>query len=262
MFNQDKLINFFLKFGFTSLALTGIIFLQNTQLETLRAEATVSKENFKEEANKEKVSINMLKQAPTLGFNNLIADWSFIKFVMYYGDTEARKETDYSLVPDYFKIVVDRDPRFIDSYLYFSLANSVYAGRPDITVALMNKGLQSLSPKISSKSPYVWLYKGTDELLFLGDNQAAKNSFKTAATWAKVQHTEEGDAIAFRASETAQFLETNPDSKRARISAWSMILANSRDKQSQQLALKQIELLGGQVAFTSSGVHVKVPEDS
>ena len=39
----------------------------------------------------------MLKNLPSFGFDNLIADWTFLKFLQYFGDDEARDVTGYDL---------------------------------------------------------------------------------------------------------------------------------------------------------------------
>ena len=80
-----------------------------------------------------------------------------------------------SLSPEYFETVVKHDPRFVGAYLHFAPASTMFAGQPQKTVAIMSNGLKYLNPRID-KSYLVWTYKGVDELLFLGDTKAARNS--------------------------------------------------------------------------------------
>lgn len=186
----------------------------------------------------------------------MIADWVFLGFLQYFGDGQVRQQTGYSLVPEYFEIIVNRDPRFIKSYLFFSVASSIYAGRPDRTVTLMNQGLKSLSPDMP-QAYYIWLYKGTDELLFLGDTEAAQHSHEMAARWASMSNESDGKRIAALSNQSAQFLARNPDSKKAQVNSWTMILVNAVDGRTRQLAIDRIEALGGQVSISPKG-EVKI----
>lgn len=242
--------------------LLGITFLQHPKLESLTPKTGISKAQAQREANQSKTQLSLLQKLPSLGFDNLIADWAYLSFLQYFGDGPARQKTGYALVPDYFETIVNRDPRFIKAYLYLSPATSLYAGRPDRTVALMNQGLKSLSPTEQPRSYLVWLYKATDELLFLGDSQAAKNSYEMAAKWASVSTDPDSQRLAKSARRTAKFLAQNPDSKQAQVSAWLMVLSNAVDDATRRLAIQQIQKLGGEVSIDSQGeVKVQLPQD-
>jgi len=209
----------------------------------------------------EGVRLNSLNKLPSLGFDNLIADWAFLNFLQYFGDSQARQKTGYSLNPKYFEVIVNRDPHFVKSYLFLSPATSIYAGRPERAVALMEKGLKSLSPDTSPDAYYVWLYKGTDELLFLGDTKASQHSHEMAASWASMSNDPDGKRIAALSNQTAQFLARNPDSRQAQVNSWTMILVNAVDNRTRQLAVNRIKALGGQVSISSQGeVKVQLPE--
>ncbi len=246
-----------------SLCLVAIAQLQLSKLSRLNALAHQpgSKAQYVKEEVLEKTNLELLRRSPSLGFDNLIADWTFLKFLQYFGDGEVRQKMGYSIAPEYFEVIVGRDPRFIKSYLFLSSASSIYAGRADQTVALMNKGLKSLSPETSPDAYYVWLYKGTDELLFLGNTKAAQHSHKMAAQWASVSDDPDSKRIAALSRQTAQFLAGNPDSRQAQVNSWTMVLVNSVDNRTRQLATGRIEALGGQVTITPQGeVKVQLPE--
>lgn len=244
------------------LCILGVGFLQVPQLNKLRAsQKTALPETLNRELQSEKLRINLLGQLPAFGFDNLIADWVFINFLQYFGDDEVREKTGYSLSPEYFEVVLERDPYFLQAYLFLSSSTSLYAGRPERSVALMEKGLKSLTPKVPRKSYYVWRYKGIDELLFLGNAQAAKQSFETAAQWASNYADEESKQVAAISRRTAEFLARNPSSKSAQVGAWTMVLGNQVDVQTRNLAIKRIEALGGKVFITPQGaVQVRPPK--
>lgn len=239
-----------------------ICFLQVPQLNKIMTKAkTALPEQLKKEVRAEEVRLNMLQKLPSFGFENLFAIWVWLGFLPYFGDDIARQQTGYNLSPAYFEIIVYRDPRFLETYLFLSNSISMYAGLPEQSVALMEKGLKSLSPKAPPRSYYVWRYKGTDELLFLGEAQAARQSFEKAAEWASTYSDTESKNVAAISRQTAQFLARNPNSKFAQVGAWTMVLQNAVDDRTRRIAISRIEALGGKVIITpEGGVQVQLPE--
>lgn len=228
--------------------------LQVPQLREISAQSgTASVEVLNQELEAEKLRLGLLRKLPTFGFDNLMADWVFLDFLEYFGDDLAREKTGYALSPEYFEVILRRDPRFLDAYLFLSGSASIYAGLPQRAVNLMAEGLKHLSPQAPPRSYYVWRYKGTDELLFLGDSQAAQRSFETAADWASTYSDPESQQIAQVSRRTAQFLARNPRSKTAQVAAWSTVLSNATDDRTRKIAIERIRGLGGDVFITPEG---------
>ena len=246
------------------LCLLGVSFLQVPQLNELNSsKKTASLETLKQEIHSEKLRLNILQQLPTFGFDNLMADWIYINFLQYFGDDEVRQKTGYSLSPEYFEVILARDPRFLNAYLSLSTSTSLYAAMPERSVALMELGLKSLSPKVPLKSYYVWRYKGIDELLFLGNSSKAKQSFETAAQWASTYSDEESKQVAAISRQTTEFLAHNPQSKSAQIAAWIMVVSNPVDEQTRKLAIQRIKALGAKVHITpQGGLQVQPPKEN
>ncbi len=46
----------------------------------------------KQAEKQEAIRLDLLKKSPTFGFNNVIADWTFLNFLQYYGDTPYEKK--------------------------------------------------------------------------------------------------------------------------------------------------------------------------
>jgi hypothetical protein len=247
----------------TSLSLiigtAGIVSLQNNNLKTKIA--AQEQTSYLQEEQALKATINLQKNLPTFGLNNLIADWNYLQFIQYFGDAEAREVTGYSLVTDYFEVAVDKDPRFTQSFLSFSAANSIFAGQPQKTVKLINQVLESATPDLPGYPFLLWTYKATDEILFLGNLGAAKNSYEQAAEWASMRNDDLGKEMAGRYLATAQFLASNPDSTDAQIAAWANVLSQAQDIKTQQHAIKQLEKLGAEVSVTKAGeIKITRPE--
>lgn len=242
------------------LCLTSIVLLQRDRLQLKSSQLTQGEYVRQEQT--EKVSLNILSNIPAFGFKNLLSDWICLRFIQYFGDGEAREQTGYSLSPEYFAAIVERNPRFVEAYLPLAPATSIFAGQPQKTVALIKQGLQSISPETSPLSYYLWIYKAVDEMLFLGDIKAAKQSYETAAKWAETYNDPASQARAANARQTAQFLAKDPNSKIARIGAWTMVLSSAPDEKTQQRAISQIKALGGEIIVTSEGrLNVKVPKE-
>ena len=242
------------------LCASGIVALQLPKLnQDLEAN---SQNNLSRKVEAQKARLRLLQQIPTFGLNNLLADWTFLNFLQYFGDQAARDATGYRLSPEYFKVILNYDPRFLDAYFFLSASSSLYAGMPEQTVELMEETLQRLSPKDPPRAYYIWRYKALDELLFLGDAQAAQRSFEKAAEWASTYSDEEAKRVEQITNRTAQRLAENPSDKTVQINAWAGVLSYAKDEQTRQNVIHRIEELGGKVTIDSQGqMQISFPEE-
>ncbi|MGF1536859.1 MAG: hypothetical protein ACFB4J_10305 [Elainellaceae cyanobacterium] len=245
--------------GLAAIALSsavGIGLLQGQRLNALKGDAAqpaLAPAEQAEAESRQRQQLQTLRQVPTFGFRNLVADWVMLQFIQYFGDFEARRQRGYGLSPDYFDIILSRDPYFRDAYLFLSASGTLYAGQPQRTVEIFERELTHLAPTTPERAYVLWRYKGSDELLFLGDAEAAAESFATAAAWGSAYEDPESEAIAAQSQQMAEFLRENPDSRAAQISAWGIVLTNAFDQRTQQLAIQQIEQLGARVEVDGSG---------
>ncbi|MDB9405777.1 hypothetical protein PN470_16185 [Microcystis sp. CS-574] len=228
--------------------------MQQEKVKTLTKEKLLER-NYSQESRLENAQVELLKNIPSFGFDNMLANWAMLQFIQYYGDGDARRETGYGLSPDFMEIVTKNDPKFVRAYLMMSVASSVNAGKPERTIEIMNKGLAKLSPDIND-AYFVWLYKGVDELLFLGDIPAAKKSNQMAADWAKIAGNK---FIEKSARGTVKFLETNPDSRAPRVGAWMLVWISSQDEETRRLAKENIEKLGGKLVVVNNNQVMAIP---
>jgi hypothetical protein len=242
------------------LCLTSVVLLQRPRLQLKSSQLT--KADYLRQEQAQKINLNILSNIPAFGFENLLSDWIMLRFIQYFGDGEAREKTGYSLSPEYFAAVVERNPRFVEAYPMLAPASSIFAGQPQKSISVIEQGLKSISPKTSPLSYYLWTYKGIDEMLFLGNTEAAKQSYEMAAKWAETYKDPVSQEIAANTRQTAQFLAKDPDSNIARIGAWSMVLSSAPDEKTQQRAISQIKALGGEIIITPEGrLSVKVPKE-
>ncbi|PSB25853.1 hypothetical protein [Stenomitos frigidus] len=237
-------------------ALTGVIVLQRSQL----ARPSMWQSDPKQAEQQEAVKLRLIKQLPTLGFSNLIADWTFLNFLQYYGDNDVRAKTGYALSPQYFDIITRLDPRFVDIYLFLSGSISYQLGDPQTAVKLMDRGTAALSPQVSPKAFQVWRFKGLDQLLLLGDVPASIHSHEMAEKW--VQGTPY-QALAPLFQQTAEFLRRDPNSVPVRFQAWMSIYYQAgaaHDKTTQARAKREILALGGQTRMQDGELTFFLPE--
>jgi hypothetical protein len=236
----------------------GIVALQKPQLNSNQK---TDIEKYNQQELKEKATASLLAKTPSFGYSNLIANWSFLKFLVYFGDGDVRQHTGYAVTTDYFKTVVKNDPRFVKAYFYMSPATSLFAGNPEQSTSLIEQGLASITPQSSPDSYFLWIYKAIDELLFLGDSKAAKASYDNGIEWASYYDDDRSKAVAARMKVMSNFLANNPDSVEAQIGSWFQLLTNAKDDLTRQRAMNNIEKLGGKIEFTPQGVTVTVPEE-
>ncbi len=242
--------------GLGALALASgvvIITLQQFRLNNLKQATDLTPEIVERQAKTEAASLDLWQQLPTYGYDNLVSDWVFLRFLQYFGDDEARRLGDYRLSADYFEVIVDLDPWFKEGYYYLSGSSSLYAGTPDRTVELLNRGLAQMTPTVPDQSFYLWRMKAIDEHLFLGDIPAAIQSYKTAAAWAAYYDDPESQNARQRSEASAAFLERDPRSIMARVTAWSSVLGQARDVETQRRAIAELEALGVIVRIDENG---------
>jgi tetratricopeptide (TPR) repeat protein len=238
-----------------------VIYLQTPQLASLKQQQKgLSTADLQQAEARAKVRLSLVKMLPALGFDNLVADWHFMEFLQYFGDSDLRRQAGYAAALDYFDVIIDRDPRFLYAYYYLSNTGSLYAGQPERSVALMTQGLKSFTPQVPDRGYYVWRLKGVDELLFLGRVPDARTSMLTAADWARQQLDREGQNVAQVSLNTAKYLARNPNSKQAQFDAWNMVLNAAVDESVVKRAISEIRATGGKVTASPTGeIKVEAP---
>ncbi|QDZ40747.1 hypothetical protein FRE64_12800 [Euhalothece natronophila Z-M001] len=189
----------------------------------------------------------------------MVANWAYLRSLQYFGDKPARRETGYSLLPKYLEVIAKQDPQFIQAYRFIAPVSSIYAGRPQETIHWLERALEEMSPE-APLAYVVWVHKAHDELLFLGDAQAASKSYKMAAEWASKNPDTERNANSLR--RTAEFIEENPTSPIPKIGSWGMVLRHTPDQEVQEIAIENIQELGGDVIVDEQGrVQIEFPEE-
>ncbi len=258
----NKLIKTFTALLTLAIGSTSIIYLQKRNLK--QQEIVTDNTYYLLEEQKLASIAKLQKNMPSFGFDNLLADLTYLNYVQYFGDGKAREVTGYSVVTDYFEDIVNRDPNFIQSHLVMSSANSLFAAQPEKTVDLINQALENVNPQVPNYPFLLWTYKATDEILFLGDIKAAKNSYQNAAKWAKTYRGYENDLgkeMSERFNKTANFLASDPNPAQAQFGAWMSTLTTAKDRKTQDYVLKRLKELGAEINISPDGrLDIKPPK--
>ena len=254
-FSGRKTIPKFVVAGLMGMAFfAGVMALQFPRFRVAQdASINLSSDQLQQQSDALALQLQLTQTIPALGFNNLVANWQFLSFLQYFGDAEARARTDYQASPEFFKVIIPRDPYFFIPYVFLSTSTSIYAAQPQTTVDLMAQGLTYLNPTLPPEAPLIWRYKAVDELLFLGNPDVAIQSYQTAADWADQSPYAEIQATGDLSRQTAAFIAENPDSSRTLVAGWSQILGQAVDQTTFNLAVEQIEALGGEVIRQPDG---------
>ena len=241
-----------------STVIAGIAILQFDRLK----QPSISLQTPQQAEQQERLRLNLLSKMPSFGFDNLVADWTFLNFVQYYGDTPTREKTGFSLGVDYFDMITRRDPRFVDSYLFLSGTVSHQLGQPELAQKMMKRGTDALSPQMHPRAFSVWRWMAVDQILLLGDLPGAARSFDMTAKWAA--QSEDYKQFAPNFQQTANFLRTNPDIQFVQFQTWLMVYQDATagaDKPTRDRANRELLKLGaierknekGETVFTVPG---------
>ena len=209
----------FIKVAIAAVAIAGIIKLQQPQLQQLSAREVASAEDQRQEA----LNLALMNRSPSFGFDNVLADWAFLNFVQYDGDTATRKTVGYPLAPKYFDIITRLDPRFVDSYVFLSSIMSYQMGMPKEAIALMDRGTSALTPKDHPRAFLVWRLKGLDQLLMANDLKGSQFSYDQAGDWALASSDASVRQVGPIFKQTAEFIRTDPNNKTVLLWSWSAI---------------------------------------
>ncbi|MBW4463483.1 MAG: hypothetical protein KME47_25070 [Nodosilinea sp. WJT8-NPBG4] len=241
--------------------LLALVPLQQQRLANLQ-DRSATNQRLDQQDQSTAATLALAQKMPTFGFDNLVSDWFFLRFLQYFGDDEARATTGYDLSPEFFRVVIPKDPYYRMFYLFLSGSTSNFAAQPEQSVAITAQGLERLNSTVPSDGFYIWRYRGVDELLYLGDGKAAQQSFQTAADWGRQSPEADAPSIAENSQRTADFLANNPLSKQAQVNAWASVLANAFDDATRQKAIDRIEALGGSVMISETGeMRLQFPPD-
>jgi len=179
------------------------------------------------------------KYFPAFGYDNLLADFVWMRFAQYYGDQRSRQMSGYKLSYEYLDVITDRDPKFEKAYLAanFSVANKM--GRTDLAEKLLTKGVRN-----NPDSYLIWQYRGFLHLLYTGAPDKAAFSFKQNAIIAVAREGNAKQAWGNYWWQMGSYLESNQPSVWQLRTIWNEVFNSAPDGETKILALGQLKKLG------------------
>lgn len=189
-----------------------------------------------------RTQLQLAARMPSLGFDNLLANWAFLSYLQYFGDTEVRQATGYTANEDYFELMTLRDPRFTTLAPFISAGVAYYAGKPEKSVALMTRMTDVLDPKHQPDAFWVWRFKAFDQYLLLNDIPATVASLEMASRWAAM--TSKYRRVAPFFQETADFLRRDPNTLAVRFYSWNEVYQAAVDRLVIQRAEQELLAMG------------------
>ena len=220
------------------LAIGGIITLQRATIER----APQGLEDPVLAQDRTRTQLQLAAKLPSLGFDNVLANWAFLSYLQYFGDTEVRQATGYTANEDYFEVMTLRDPRFTTLAPFISAGVAYYAGKPEKSVALMTRMTDALDPRRQPDAFWVWRFKAFDQYLLLNDIPATIASLEMAGQWAVVTQKYRSAAPFFQ--ETADFLRRDPNTQAVRFYAWNEVYQAAVDSLVIQRAEQELLAMG------------------
>ncbi len=224
------------------LAIGGIILLQRATIER----APQGLEDPVLAQDRTRTQLQLAAKLPSLGFDNLLANWAFLSYLQYFGDTEVRQATGYTANEDYFEVMTLRDPRFTTLAPFISAGVAYYAGKPEKSVTLMTRMTDALDPRRQPDAFWVWRFKAFDQYLLLNDIPATIASLEMAGRWAAI--TQKYRRVAPFFQETADFLRRDPNTKSVRFYAWNEVYQAAVDPLVIQRAEQELLAMGAKRA--------------
>lgn len=205
------------------------------------------------------VRLALLERLPSLGFDNLIADWTFMQYLQYFGDEAAREKTGCRLNATYLDIITERDARFLGPYLFVPSGVSYCQGEPQQSVELLDRGVTAIDSDLHDNAFIVPLLEALDRLLLLGDVDGAIAAYETAAE--RAANSDRFTELAPRLRDRAEFLRRNPRAEEARFLGWQEVYNTATDDRVRERAIAELKELGVQVVRQEDGSVQFIPPD-
>jgi hypothetical protein len=112
----------------------------------------------------------------TLGYDRLLADYYWLAFISYIGDSRARELDNYSQADRYLDIVTRLDCHFIEAYWFCAFTVGADEGKPDLAQKIIDRGIAANASDWTL--PFIG---GFNQYLFAGNDKVAARYYRMAA---------------------------------------------------------------------------------
>lgn len=111
-----------------------------------------------------------------LGYDQLVADYYWLEFIGYFGDSQARSRDNYALAHQYLELVTALDPNFVQPYWFAAFAVGAEEKRPLTAAKIIERGIAC-----NQDNWYLPYIAGINMYLFAHDDLQAARYYRMAA---------------------------------------------------------------------------------
>lgn len=112
----------------------------------------------------------------SMGFDQVLADYYWLQFVGYVGDTKMRKLDKYSKADRYIDLITGLDPQFVQAYWFATFTVGGDQKQPKRAAELIDRGI-----KANPDNWYLPFIAGVNQILYAKDDIAAAKYYRMAA---------------------------------------------------------------------------------
>jgi hypothetical protein len=179
----------------------------------------------------------------SLGNESLLADWYWLGFVQYLGDSKARFSDHYAYCDKYLDLVTYLDPRFVEPYWFVAFSVGSDQKRPDLAAKLIDRGIQA--------NQYNWtlpFIAGVNQYLFAHDERAAARYYRMASKFPQAPDWLRRQALV---------LESHIPALVKEMRTWAIIYSSDQSPLVRQEAKNKLVAIWSRIYGTAPTPQVK-----
>lgn len=140
----------------------------------------------------------------SLGYDQLLADFYWLEFVGYVGDTQDRQKDRYALADCYLDLITQLDPRFTQAYWFTAFTVGGEQSRPKRAAEIIEHGIAA-----DPNNWYLPFIAGVNQYLFAKNQEAAAKYYRMSARFPGAPNWLERQAETLESGAPRFFKEAN-----------------------------------------------------
>jgi hypothetical protein len=164
------------------------------------------------------VALKML----SLGYDRLLADYYWLEFVQYVGDTVPRERDNYPEASRYIDLIITLDPQLVKTYYFAAFIIGKEQNRPNEAADFIERGMRA-----NQDNWYLPFLAGVNQYLYAHDEDEASRYYRLASTY---PHAPKWLA------QQADILKAKIPSYIKEINIWDSLYRSAKDSESKEKA--------------------------
>ena len=178
-----------------------------------------------------------------MGFDKLLADYYWLSFISYYGDSAGRDKDNYALADRYLDLITSLDPQFVQPYWFVAFAVGEEQGNPRKAAEILKKGVDA-----NQNNWYLPFIAGFNQYMFAGDEISAAKYYRMASKY---------PGAPLWLGRQAKILEAKIPSLVKRINTWSDVYNSVDEPGLKEKAREELQRLWIEVYRRSPSNKIK-----